>query len=192
MVEDIIYNLVHYIDVDNMNKIIEKYKTDNRHEISLNEYRRNELLKEESILIKNKETSMLNDNIKFQDNYYNEILLKKQSKIQMNSMMLGESDPIISQEIMNKLMNNTTITTNTTNINNNENIQLSSKINPVLSYLNTRELPKLLTIKDTINHTKNLKTKQDLLKMHQAGGYQYSEYDKKNTFELYYQLKEYY
>jgi CDK-activating kinase assembly factor MAT1 len=66
MVEDIIYNLVNLIDVENTNQLIEKYKQENAKEILVNQFRRKEEQKGESVTIKEKEEAILVANKKYE------------------------------------------------------------------------------------------------------------------------------
>lgn len=66
MVEDIVYNLVNLVDVEATNQRIEKYKQDNSKEIVMNQFRRKEELKGESITIKEREEEIASANQKFQ------------------------------------------------------------------------------------------------------------------------------
>ncbi len=66
MVEDIIYNLVNLIDVENTNQQIEKYKQENAKEILVNQFRRKEEQKGESVTIKEKMDAILAANKKYE------------------------------------------------------------------------------------------------------------------------------
>jgi CDK-activating kinase assembly factor MAT1 len=68
MVEDIIYNLVNLIDVEATNALVEKYKQDNSKEILVNQYKRKEELKSESMSIREREEAIAAANQKFQVN----------------------------------------------------------------------------------------------------------------------------
>jgi hypothetical protein len=65
-VEDIIYNLVNLINVDETNKLIDVYKQENSKEIIQNQFKVNEETKNELILIKEKEDALAFANFKFQ------------------------------------------------------------------------------------------------------------------------------
>jgi len=66
MVEDIIFNSVNYIDEEATKQLIEKYKQENSKEIVINQFRRKEELKGESISIKEREEEISAANMKFQ------------------------------------------------------------------------------------------------------------------------------
>lgn len=65
-VEDIVYNLVNLVDVEATNALIEKYKQENSKEIIVNQYKRKEELKEESLSIQERERKIAVANQKFQ------------------------------------------------------------------------------------------------------------------------------
>lgn len=66
MVEDIIFNSVNYIDEEATKQLIEKYKQENSKEIVINQFRKKEELKGESILIKERKEEISAANMKFQ------------------------------------------------------------------------------------------------------------------------------
>lgn len=68
--EDIVYNSVNYIDEEATKQLIEKYKQDNSKEIVINQFRRKEELKGESISIKEREEEITAANMKFQVRFF--------------------------------------------------------------------------------------------------------------------------
>ena len=65
-VEDIVFNLVNHEDVAATNEKVEKYRKENSKEIVINQSRRKEELKGESIFIKEREEEIAAANLKFQ------------------------------------------------------------------------------------------------------------------------------
>ena len=65
-VEDIVFNLVNHEDVAATNEKVEKYRKENSKEIVINQSRRKEELKGESISIKEREEEIAAANLKFQ------------------------------------------------------------------------------------------------------------------------------
>lgn len=188
MVEDIIYNLVNYIDVEKTNRQVEQYKSQHRNEIIANEKLKAQQWKEESSDIKRSQESILKSDIAFGDNYRKELMVKKEAKRQINAIRLGEGDPTMTQSSLPALMADESsnaadplVTPST--------LPGSSAVNPVVAFLASREEPKLVS---TLNHggLKAVRSNADLRKMHQAGGYDFSEYERKNFSELVYLLSQ--
>lgn len=65
-VEDIVFNLVNHENVAATNEKVEKYRKENSKEIVINQSRRKEELKGESISIKEREEAIAAANLKFQ------------------------------------------------------------------------------------------------------------------------------
>jgi len=65
-VEDIVFNLVNHENVAATNEKVEKYRKENSKEIVINQSRRKEELKGESISIKEREEEIAAANLKFQ------------------------------------------------------------------------------------------------------------------------------
>lgn len=57
--------------------------------------------------------------------------------------------------------------------------------NPVLMFLGKREEPQ---IKSSKSATRKVRNNDDLRAMHQAGGYNHSEYERRNWSEIYMQI----
>lgn len=186
MVEDIIYNLVNYIDVEKTNRQVEQYKSQYRNEIIANEKLKAQQWKEESSDIKRSQESILKSDIAFGDNYRKELLVKKEAKRQINAIRLGEGDPTMTQSSLPALMADESsnaadppqVTPSTLP---------SSAVNPVAAFLASREEPKLVS---STRSLKAVRSNADLRKMHQAGGYDFSEYERKNFSELVYLLSQ--
>ena len=66
MVEDIIFNLVNDIDIIKTKERIQKYEHDNAQTIRLNQYKRDEAFKSESISIQKEQQSRQNKAIEYQ------------------------------------------------------------------------------------------------------------------------------
>ena len=186
MVEDIIYNLVNYIDVEKTNRQVEQYKSQYRNEIIANEKLKAQQWKEESSDIKRSQESILKSDITFGDNYRKELLVKKEAKRQINAIRLGEGDPTMTQSSLPALMADESsnaadpqVTPST--------LPGSSAVNPVVAFLASREEPKLVS---STRSLKAVRSNADLRKMHQAGGYDFSEYERKNFSELVYLLSQ--
>ncbi len=69
-VEDIVFNLVNHENVAATNEKVEKYRKENSKEIVINQSRRKEELKGESISIKEREEEIAAANLKFQVGLY--------------------------------------------------------------------------------------------------------------------------
>ena len=56
--------------------------------------------------------------------------------------------------------------------------------NPVLKFLNQREEPKVVSIKAETDQQKLVKSNAELRRMHHAGGYDFSSYERRNWSEI--------
>jgi hypothetical protein len=65
LIEDIIYSLVHEIDLPQTNLLIEKYKRENNELIGRNQLRANQKLREEFHAIKDEEFSRMKRNMEY-------------------------------------------------------------------------------------------------------------------------------
>lgn len=188
MVEDIIYNLVNYIDVEKTNRQVEQYKSQYRNEIIANEKLKAQQWKEESSDIKRSQESILKSDIAFGDNYRKELLVKKEAKRQINAIRLGEGDPTLTQSSLPALMSDES--SNAVDPQGTPSTLPSSAVNPVAAFLASREEPKLVSSTRNLGGLKAVRSNADLRKMHQAGGYDFSEYERKNFSELVYLLSQ--
>eukprot|EP00600_Ochromonadales_sp_CCMP1393_P005205 CAMPEP_0174965244 /NCGR_PEP_ID=MMETSP0004_2-20121128/6331_1 /TAXON_ID=420556 /ORGANISM="Ochromonas sp., Strain CCMP1393" /LENGTH=247 /DNA_ID=CAMNT_0016214065 /DNA_START=139 /DNA_END=882 /DNA_ORIENTATION=- len=193
MVEDIIYNLVNKIDISETNAKIERYKQENGKVIAVNQLRKNELFNKENASIKEMETAIADGNIKFQDELKHERTLKKQTKEQINQMMLGgDADPSLMARLLGGQSGVDAPATQTQQQQPSKPESItpanattpgSAAPNPVMMFLCQREEPKPIS-----KTQKTIKHNHDLRKMHQAGGYDFSSYEKRNWTEMEYGL----
>lgn len=65
-VEDLIYNLVNSIDVEKTNQAVDNYKKTNAEKITVNQFKKSELIREESNIIKEQEEIRISNDIAFQ------------------------------------------------------------------------------------------------------------------------------
>lgn len=116
-VEDIIYNLVNNIDIEQTNQYIETYKQENSRDIAVNQFRRKEELIKEAAIIRELEEAVVTANMKYQvdmdliiatvpfetllncellniilkESFMKQKEDKRESKRQLNQIMLGVS-----------------------------------------------------------------------------------------------------
>lgn len=99
---------------------------------------------------------------------------------------LQDSDPALTQAVVARLLGNTniqdTLAEANKSTNNPANGMVSSIPNPVLKFLNAREVPKVVSIKS--ENAANGNSNIDLRKMHHAGGYDFSSYEARNWSEI--------
>eukprot|EP01035_Chromulina_nebulosa_P032092 gene32092-42830_t len=90
MVEDLIFNKVNSLDVEDTNAAIERYKQTNSDIITINQMRRNEDIKKEFSTIKEDEDLKRLHDAQFHESLKLEMDNKKQQKRQMNQIMLSD------------------------------------------------------------------------------------------------------
>ncbi len=180
-VEDIIYNLVHDIDVDLTQLRIKKYSLENEETIAFNAGKASEddqllvkIIKDKDENLKRKITeSRLAD--EEEKNY------KKEHKRQENEMMLGERDSI---RITKDSMGGAAIDSKAAADPNAMNQQAITNQQNIFMLLNPRELPKTTKIKTFDKHSIQNMKKDDKRRMHSASGYDHADWFRKSWREI--------
>jgi CDK-activating kinase assembly factor MAT1 len=185
MVEDLIQNLVYQTDVEKCKEAINRYCQQNAESITLNKHKKVEDLKEEYNSIRTQKDDKRLKDIEFQRSFNEDIQHKKDQKRQMNQIMLGdkrEADIVTCGLI------------STQNQIQNQNLG-SGANNPVLAFLAQRPTPQPILkgaqLTEYIKVKQRAKRKGSILrKVHQVGGYDFANYDKKNWSEIHYHLQQ--
>lgn len=184
MVEDLIQNLVSQTDVEKCNEAINRYCQQNAESITLNKHRKVEDLKEEYNSIRTQEDEKRSKDIEFQKRFNDDILQRKEQKRHINQIMLGDKTARIGDTdiVTCGLSSNQSGVYESAPTGNGAN-------NPVVAFLAQRSQPQPV-IKGA-ELTAAIKVKQKakkhgsvLRKVHQVGGYDYANYDKKNWSEI--------
>lgn len=97
-----------------------------------------------------------------------------------------DTDPSLTQAVVSRLLGNTSATGGAASTSSGSafpptTLPSASMPNPVLKFLNSREVPKAVSIK-TASSAANGNV--DLRKMHQAGGYDFGSYEQRNWMEI--------
>lgn len=176
LVESIIYNLTNFIDVEQTNKAVEKYKLENAKTISLNQMKTSEKLKHEYHRIQSdKEIQDAND-AAFKEKFKADLSMKKVKQEEANLIMLGEH-PVPHQERKAAVSNGGDLNATTSTAPASEQAISHSF---VLTYLSRRPEPQIVST--TSKRTVADKTQVRL--MHMAGGYDHSCFDRRNWGEV--------
>ena len=94
---------------------------------------------------------------------------------------LQEADPALTQAVMSRLMGKNAANKSSDTTATQPMPAAASLPNPVLKFLNSREEPKVISMKGNQGGPKH---NMDLRKMHQAGGYDITEYEQRNWSEI--------
>jgi hypothetical protein len=170
MREDIIYNLVHEIDVAATEQRVKAYESENLAQITTNQSKLTEVKNKEADAIRSHDEQRRLRIAALQETMNQEKLMKKEHDKQMNEFLLGERD-----EISAKLP-----TTQSTT----QNVQPSlveslGAPNAVQLYL--RQRPEPVPVSNT---SKPVKMELEAQTVHRAGGYDHLSYTQRNWIEI--------
>lgn len=181
MVEDLIYSFVNEIDVQSLNKQVEKYKEENSTAITINQRKKIEDFKEESRAILSSEEQKANSDALFKESFISSKLKKEEQKRQMNQIMLGEGD---AMKTFGDLPPNLGLADPPPQLN----PELAGNIsNPVMIFLNQRPLPQPV---QSSTKPQSVRDNVKRRRMHEAGGYDFKNYEKRNWMEIKFLLRQ--
>jgi len=174
MREDIIFNLVHNIDVDNMNARIKEYERENLKLITERKSQKEQEDKQHLMKIREEDELMKMREKEISDNYMIEKQQKREHARQVNDFMLGDIDKVTVPPVSNMMASSMGLKTN-------QQAQAPIAVNRVQTFLSQRPLPKVI-LKETTDNNNNDNNKAKLID--QAGGYDYANYSKRNWAEI--------
>jgi hypothetical protein len=183
MREDIIFNLVHSIDVDIMNNRIKEYERENLKLITERKSQKEQEEKQCEIKIREEQELQKIREKEITENYILEKQQKKEHARQVNELMLGDIDKVTIPPVSNMMAGAMGIKINTQQ----QTIRPIS-INHVQIVLSQRSLPKVI-LKESNEYNNNddddANDNQMKLKLiDQAGGYDYANYRNRNWSEI--------
>jgi hypothetical protein len=178
-VEDLIYNLVHDINVAETQARIKKYASLNEESIAFNEGKRSEedQVLDKAIRLQSAELYQKLNEIRAADE--EERLYQRERKRQVNQLMLGERETIDVQ----RGGAHVAINGDATNAAAQQQLYLASQ-QSVFQLLNPRELPKPLEIHTFDRRALSQMSKEDKRLMHAAAGYDHTEWFRKSWTEI--------
>jgi len=173
MREDIIFNLVHNIDVDNMNTKIKEYEKENLKLITERQSQKEQEEKKHLMKIREDEELQKMREKEISDNYIIEKQQKKEHARQVNDFMLGDIDKVTAPSVSNMMASAMGVKTA-------QPVSAPVAVNHVQTLLSQRPLPKVI-LKETNGNTDG---NNKLKLIDQAGGYDYANYGKRNWAEI--------
>eukprot|EP01039_Chlorochromonas_danica_P008736 gene8736-9629_t len=177
MVEDLIYNLVHSINVEETKAAIEKYKQENTRLIAINQMKINQKFEEEQTIIQQVEERTRAQEREFMEKIADEQKMKKEKKKLQNQMLLGEGAPQTSQ-----LGGDSSKNASSSQPVTNGSAQAAPVPSTLQAFLNQRPLPERLV--DGERKRAAIRSSEDSRKLHRAGGYDYSCYEARNWAQI--------
>ena len=184
-VEDIIFNLVHGIDVDDTQARIKKYSLENEETIAFNMGKAHE---DDQLLdktIKEKDESLKRKITESRLAQEEERNYRKEHKRQENQLMLGERESInVTKESAAATAFDVAGHGASANDQLLANQQASLNHQSIFRLLNPRELPKATRIKNSDRSSLNKMKNEDKRRMHSAGGYDHTEWFRKSWREI--------
>ncbi len=180
-VEDVIFNLVHGIDVDETQARIKKYAALNEESIAFNAGKQSEedQIMDKQIRLQGEELQRkIHESHKAEEDERN---YKREHKRQVNQLMLGERDSVhVTKEAA---FNAAAVGGTSAESEAAASQQMLSNQQSIYMLLNPRELPKTTKTKAFDRKALSLMKKDDVRRMHAAAGYDHTEWFRKSWIE---------
>lgn len=177
MREDIIFNLVHSIDVDIMNNRIKEYERENLKLITERKSQKEQEEKQCEIKIREEQELQKIREKEITENYILEKQQKKEHARQVNEFMLGDIDKVTIPPVSNMMAGAMGLR------NTQQQVSQPIAINHVQVVLSQRPLPKVI-LKEANQYNDGNDNQFKLRLIDQAGGYDYVNYGKRNWAEI--------
>ena len=177
-VEDLIFNLVHDIDVAETQAKIKKYASQNEESIAFNAGKRSEEDQVVDKIIRMQTAELQSKLMELHAADVEDKMYQKEVKRQVNQLLLGEREAL-------EVHRGASIVTGTDTVTpaGQQQLYLATQQN-IYQLLNPRELPKAMQVNSFDRKALARMSKEDKRLMHAAGGYDHTEWFRKSWTEI--------